>query len=92
MGGNIGLAVRYDVDGVKVGEEGRNTDQDGRAVFHFNLPPQIFKGFGSVTLTCTDGGNTETLVRSIPIVLRDLQIDFYPEGGDLIAGLPNRVY
>ena len=26
------------------------------------------------------------------LVLRDVAVDFYPEGGDLVAGVPNRVY
>jgi hypothetical protein len=40
----------------------------------------------------TDGANHETVVRPIPIVLKKLFVDFYPEGGDLVAGVPNRVY
>ena len=31
-------------------------------------------------------------MRAIPIVLKKLQVDFFPEGGDLVAGVPNRVY
>ena len=36
--------------------------------------------------------SVETIVRPIPIVLKKLQVEFFPEGGDLVAGLPNRVY
>ena len=39
-----------------------------------------------------DGGNQETLTKPIPIVLNKLLIDFFPEGGELVAGAPNRVY
>ena len=32
---------------------------------------------------------SETLVRPIPIVLKKLNVDLFPEGGDLVAGVPN---
>ena len=47
---------------------------------------------GSLSLQFTDGANHETMVRTIPIVLKKLQVELYPEGGDLVAGVPNRVY
>ena len=43
-------------------------------------------GFGSVTLKFQDGVNEETIQRTLPLVVRDLDVDFYPEGGDLILG------
>ena len=49
-------------------------------------------GNGIVSIVFNDGATTETIVRPIPIVLGKLFVDFYPEGGDLIAGLANRVY
>src|SRR5262249_8429735 len=42
--------------------------------------------------TFDDRANVETLVRPIPIVLKKLRVEFFPEGGDLVAGLANRVY
>ena len=30
--------------------------------------------------------------RPVPLVLKHLFVDFYPEGGDLVAGIKNRVY
>lgn len=35
---------------------------------------------------------TESISRSIPILLAKLNLDLFPEGGDLVAGLPSRVY
>ena len=56
------------------------------------MPAQIDKGDASLTVEFTDGTVTEPLVRPIPIVTNKLQIEFFPEGGDLVAGVPNRVY
>jgi len=39
-----------------------------------------------------DSGIVETATKTIPILLQTLDLAIYPEGGDLIAGLPNRVY
>src|SRR5947207_482339 len=39
-----------------------------------------------------DDGTVETATKTIPILLQTLDLSIYPEGGDLIAGLPNRVY
>ena len=38
------------------------------------------------------GATTETIVRPIPIAPRTLVVEFFPEGGDLVTGVPNRVY
>lgn len=68
------------------------TDSNGEIGVRFSLPAQIAKGEASLSLQFTDGANVETIVRSIPIVLKKLQVDFFPEGGDLVAGVSNRVY
>ena len=38
------------------------------------------------------GNPVETIARPLPIVLKKLNVEFYPEGGDLVAGLSDRVY
>jgi serine/threonine protein kinase len=104
--GGVALAGRpvwasVQVDGKHYNAEGQEvpsahlalmTDSEGAVNVRFHLPKTISKGEASLSLQFTDGGNVETLVRSIPIVMKKLQIDFYPEGGDLVAGVPNRVY
>jgi hypothetical protein len=70
----------------------RKTDIQGIVDVRFKLPAPIEKGQASLALKFTDGGNVETIVRPIPLVLNKLQVEFFPEGGDLVAGLPNRVY
>ena len=86
----VTAAVR--LDGPVIQTLGLKTDAAGAVRVEFKLPPKIAKGVGSLSVTFNDGGNVETIVRPIPIVLNKLQVDFYPEGGDLVAGVPNRVY
>ncbi len=53
-----------------------------------NAPPLT----ATLTVTIQDGSDAETIVRPIPFVEKDLRIEFFPEGGDLVEGLPSRVY
>src|SRR5689334_21866606 len=43
-------------------------------------------------MTIQDGGTVETATKTIPILLQTVDLAIYPEGGDLVAGLPTRVY
>ncbi|OED37093.1 hypothetical protein AB833_24965 [Chromatiales bacterium (ex Bugula neritina AB1)] len=58
----------------------------------FNLPEQISAGEGSLSFVIEDGGVVETASKSLPVLLRKLDISFYPESGELVAGLKSRVY
>lgn len=90
--GGIRVEAQARVDNDVVHNQWHNTDENGRIDFEFAIPNQVFKGVGTLTIKCEDGGSQETMVRPIPIAVRDLQVDLYPEGGELIVGVPNRVY
>jgi hypothetical protein len=45
-----------------------------------------------LALAIEDGGVLETASKTIPILLQTVDLTLYPEGGALVAGLPNRVY
>lgn len=68
------------------------TDANGTVSVKFKLPGNIDRGDASVSVTFTDGGEVETLNKPVPVVLNKLGVEFFPEGGELIAGVPNRVY
>ena len=65
---------------------------DGIVDAVFNLPEKISKGDGSLSFVIEDGGVVETASKSLPILLNTLDIAFYPEGGELIAGVQGKVY
>jgi len=58
----------------------------------FKLPAKIDRGEAVLAVEFFDGGNRETTVEPIPIVLKKLDVKFYPEGGDLVGGVANRIY
>ena len=68
------------------------TDKDGKAAIKFKLPAQIARGDASVSIEFTDGANFEAMNRPLNVIVNKFLLDFYPEGGDLVAGAANRVY
>ena len=88
------------IDGKPYGADGKagakplnlQTDALGKVNVRFKLPAVIERGQGSLTVQFNDGGSVEPLVRTIPIALKKLMVEFFPEGGNLIAGAPNRIY
>jgi len=84
-----GLVV---LDGVELARIPVKTDSAGKAVVRFDLPAQIAHGDGLLTVLVDDGGVTESIQKRIPITVKELQFAMFPEGGDLVAGLPGRVY
>ena len=88
------------IDGKPYGPDGKQgatplvlqTDALGKVSVRFKLPAVIERGQASLSVQFNDGGSVEPLLRTVPIALKKLMVDFYPEGGYLIAGAPNRVY
>jgi hypothetical protein len=68
------------------------TDRQGKALVRFTLPTSIARGDGLLTILVEDGGVTESIQKRIPIVLKKLSLAVFPEGGDLVDGIPGRVY
>ncbi|MFI4862058.1 MAG: MG2 domain-containing protein, partial [Phycisphaerales bacterium JB063] len=80
------------VDGVEVARVPVTMSNTGNAEARFELPAEIARGEGTLAFVIEDGGVVETASKTIPILLQTVDIQFYPEGGDLIAGVENRVY
>src|SRR5438128_5723731 len=86
------VSVRARVDGEEIWKGETAVDGSGNAGASFKLPAAIARGEGVIAMIIQDGGTVETATKTIPILLQTLDLAIYPEGGDLIAGLPNRVY
>jgi len=80
------------VDDVELARLALKTDGDGKATAKFALPAAIARGDGLLTILADDGGVTESIQKRIPIVMKTMQLAMFPEGGDLVDGLPGRVY
>jgi hypothetical protein len=80
------------VDGAEVHRSTFALDAGGAAGVTFRLPGEIGTGDGTLAMIIQDGGVQETAAKTIPIVVNRIAVAFYPEGGELVAGVENRVY
>jgi len=89
------LNVQAEADGKGVSVNGGDpakpaqvrTDAQGDASFQIKLPAALEKG--QVTIQIEGGAK---LSQAIPLAGAKLSVEFFPEGSDLVAGVPNRVY
>ncbi len=89
-GAKVSVSAR--VDGDETWKGTTTVDGSGNASASFKLPAAIARGEGVLAMIIEDGGTVETATKTIPILLQTVDLGIYPEGGDLIAGLKNRVY
>ncbi len=80
------------IDDVEVARVAIKTDKAGTATAKFQLPGKIARGDGLLTILADDSGVMESIQKRIPILMKSMQLSMFPEGGDLIEGVPGRVY
>ncbi len=88
----VPVTVLARVDGAEVFRGTTSIDAKGNCQARFKLPAEIRRGEGTLAMVIEDGGALETASKTIPILLQTVDLTMYPEGGDLVAGLTNRVY
>ncbi|MGH1337293.1 MAG: MG2 domain-containing protein [Aureispira sp.] len=79
------------LDGQEVARKKGKTNDLGRAYVQFNLPKKLATNDGLLNVLLPYKGQTESIARSIPIVLGNINLDFYPEGGELVAGMTSNI-
>lgn len=67
------------------------TDANGRAYVRFQLPEKLESADGLLNVQIEHEGQQEAISRAIPIVLNKIDLQFFPEGGDAVAGIPCRM-
>lgn len=86
-------AVRFvsNLDGEIFYQQSGITDEDGMAFIRFALPKDLKTNDGLLNVMIDYNGSTESVSRSIPIVLNNIALELFPEGGDLVSGLESKV-
>lgn len=84
----INQEFKYSIslDGKVVSNFKGQTNEQGRSILEFKLPKNLKTTDGLLNVMIPYKGQTESIARSIPIVLGMVDLAFYPEGGDWIAG------
>lgn len=88
---NYKIKFVANLKGEKLVEKAEITDEDGMRYIKFNLPKELSSNDGLLNVMIDYNGSTESISRSIPILLNKLNFTMYPEGGDLVSGLDNTV-
>jgi len=86
------LLARVHLDGRDLDPVRFRTNGAGEGLVRFDLPDAIDVGDGLLTVLVEDGGITESVSKRVPIIVNRLDMQLFPEGGDLVRGLPGRVY
>lgn len=68
-----------------------STDEEGKVVASFKLPDNLSNNDGLLALKFEYEGTYESISRSIPIVLNHIDLQFFPESGDMIEGVAGQV-
>lgn len=79
------------VEGKDFLEKTATTDATGRAYIRFEMPKKLDSSDGLLNIQIEHAGQPEAISRAIPIVLNRIDLQFFPEGGDAVAGLPCRM-
>ncbi len=72
-------------------EKEASTDENGKAEIEIPLPEELNTNDGLLNVIIQYKGETESISRSIPIQLNNIQFELYPESGDLVDGFPTRI-
>ncbi len=82
---NYKIKFVANLDGEKLLDKAEVTDEDGIKYIKFNLPTKLTTNDGLLNVMIDYNGSTESVSRSIPIVLNNINFTMYPEGGDTVA-------
>lgn len=93
-----GLPIRYQRGTYQVTFAGNiyrsgifETDEAGKYQFKLRLPDTLATRDGLLNISFNYNGYTENIARNLPLASGQLDMQLMPEGGTLVAGLPNNI-
>ena len=86
-------AIRWflQVEGKQVLQKAETSDQDGLKTIRFKLPAGLRKSDALLNVCIDYQGSTESIARAVPVILNNISLNFFPEGGDLLEGQSGRM-
>ncbi|WP_338766133.1 MG2 domain-containing protein [Bernardetia sp. ABR2-2B] len=67
------------------------TDDKGKTTISFELPKKLDTADGLLNVLLSHNGQTESISRSIPLANTVFDLQFFPEGGDILANTESNV-
>jgi hypothetical protein len=78
-----------ELEGKSYAQGNLSTDAQGKALISFTLPNSLRSNNGLLNIKLKHLGRTESISRNIPISLNSIDLQFLPEGGYALLGMPN---
>lgn len=88
---NYKIKFVANINGEKIIDQADVTDEDGIKYVKFYLPKKLSTNDGLLNILIDYNGSTESISRSIPIIINTVKFTMFPEGGDLICGVENNM-
>ena len=79
------------LDGRQIVAETGITDETGKRYIQFELPDNLNTNDAILNIMFPYEGQTESISRSVPIILNNITLEFFPEGGYLINEYRSKV-
>ncbi len=67
------------------------TDKEGKTTITFELPKKLDTADGLLNVLIVHNGQTESISRSIPLANTVFDLQFFPEGGDILANANSNI-
>ncbi len=88
---NQAYSYTIKVDGNAIKTFNGTTDEEGSADLSFTLPKQVKSKDVLLNVALNYKGSRESIARKVPVLLGNIDLKFFPEGGDLVKGLTSKV-
>lgn len=88
---NQEFSFYFNLDGEGHSKGSGKTDAQGQAQLTFKLPEVLESTDGLVNVMISHQGQVESISRSVPIVLNQVDLQFFPEGGNALAEMKGKV-
>lgn len=79
------------LNGNEIDRKNFTTNAEGKTVIDFTLPQILDSNDGIVNIVFENNGFMESISRAIPIILNDIDLQFFPEGGSFVANIKNKI-
>lgn len=85
------IHATLNIEGNKFESKLFKTNSKGDVDITFQLPADLKSTDALLQVLVSSAGIEESISRSVPVVLNKIQLRFFPEGGDIVAGSNGRV-
>jgi hypothetical protein len=88
---NTPFDIQISTDGNPTISSKSTTDADGKALATFTLPKDLATTDVMANFKINFEGSIEAISRAVPVVLNQIDLSFFPEGGDMIENVTTKI-